>query len=666
MKRKFAYIGLSFLAGLFVFSLGWGEYAVESIICIAAAALVAFICLKPYRLCITVSVLFVFLGMTYSALYTQLCYNKILNYAGKSVTIKGYITDYDYYQSDIGILTVRGKVNGEKTTQITFFVPHDEYDYYDEVEIKGKVIKIEDTIDFQSEQYNRAKGVFLKGGKVEYVKPVGKNSHPVLKAVKHYRDYMFDKINSVVGGDEGGFISAMLCGDKSELGYIAKQKLYRIGIGHIFAVSGIHLVLISAFLDFIIGLAVKNRKAKFVFMQIVIWSFVVFSGLSISVIRAAIMLTIVQISDFAMRRGDCLNTLGICAVLLTISCPYVVRNPSFLLSISGVFGLGVVTPKITALVKIKGLPGKLLKTCITMLSLLFVSMPFSMFFFDEVSLVAPLANIILVPVCTAALSLAVFVVITGGIGFIAVPVLKAAGGMVHFVLVSADMLSSWKYSFITMSELPLKITAIVVSMMTILAVFASKSIRRYLMCAVISYMVMITAFNVRMLKNKDVVHIVFIPDGKKSQAVVYKSDESMILDCDAKGKHNSAVNRLLEKNGITTVAAVMISSESYYTPQKYIDNVYPQPQKYVGDFDKSYLSSIYSDMESIDFENIVLKRNDKGFTISFENNIIEVDKSGFSLNGEVYELVKESYPVDLCFENGKCKIRRLTYGFDEQ
>lgn len=666
MKRKLAYIGFPFLIGLFLFSVNWGEYSLETVICVTALAGIAFICMKSYRIYITVSVLFVLVGMSYSALYTQICYDKVLDFSGRIVTVKGYVTDYSYTHSDIGMLTVKGKINGEKSTEITFFVPDDDYDYYDSVEIKGKVDRIQNTIDFESEDYNRAKGVFLKGSSVEYVKLTGKNVNPVFRAIKHYRDYMFIKINSIVGGDEGGFISAMLCGDKSEMGYTAKQKLYRTGIGHIFAVSGTHMILISALFSCILGLAIKNRKIKFALMQAVIWSFVVFSGLSLSVIRAAIMLTVVQISDLTNRQSDCLNTLGLCAILLTPGCPYSVRNPSFLLSMTGVFGLGVVVPKITAFIKLKGLMGALLKTCLTMLTLVFTSMPVSMLFFDEVSLVAPLANIILVPICTAALSMAVVVAITGGIGFISVPILKLAGIMIRFVIWSADKISSWDYSFVTMSELPLKITAIVVSMLTIIAVLASKSIKRYLMCAAASYMIIISAFNVWVLKNKDNLHIVFVPDGKKCQAVIYQSNKSVILDCSAKGKHNSAVNRLLEKNGITTVQAVMILSESYYTPHKYIDNLYPQPCSYLGDFDQSYPDGLYSNAENLKFENIMIQRSDKGFTFSFENNIIEVESTGFLLNSENYDLTKESYPVDLCFENGNCEIRRLDYGFDEQ
>lgn len=192
-------------------------------------------------------------------------------------------------------------------------------------------------------------------------------------------------------------------------------------------------------------------------MQIVIWTFALFSGFSPSVTRAAVMLTLLLLSDVMLRSGDCMNTLGLCALIMPLNNPYMVRNPSFLLSLFGAMAVGAVAPRVVNVVQYKGIAGKLLKSCIFSLTVMFTAMPVTMLFFDEISIVSPLTNVILVPFCTLALSLTVITAITGGVNFIAVPVLKTAGGIIHCVLSVTDKISSFSYSNITLNGANLRI-----------------------------------------------------------------------------------------------------------------------------------------------------------------------------------------------------------------
>lgn len=96
-----------------------------------------------------------------------------------------------------------------------------------------KVSRIKDSINFKSEQYDRPKGVFLQGSTAESIEVTG-GGNTILRSIMHYRDKMFMLINDIIGGDEGGFAAAMLCGDKTELSKQTKLTVYRSGIGHIF------------------------------------------------------------------------------------------------------------------------------------------------------------------------------------------------------------------------------------------------------------------------------------------------------------------------------------------------------------------------------------------------------------------------------------------------
>lgn len=666
MKRKLACMGFPYLLGLLAFSLGWGRYSLvfACLVLLWAAAFV--VAKKYYRTYTAVMAFCFFIGVAYGTFYTYTNYNNILKYDGKTVEIVGYVQDYSYISYDQGILTVKGIINGDATTQISFFVPHEDYEYYEQIKIKGSVVKITDDVDFQSEQYYRPKGVFLKGKSVESVERTGRCTNVAFREIKKYRDYLFSKINNIVGGEEGGFLGAMLCGDKSEMSYETKLKLYRVGIGHIFSVSGTHLVIISGFFGFLFKLLSLGKRASFLFMELVVWSFVVFSGLSPSVVRAAIMITVIMLSGQFNRKGDCLNSLGLCCILLTIRNPYIVRNTSFLLSVTGVFALGVVAPKVTSSIGVKGIGGKLVKSIAAMFVLLFTAMPVTMLFFDEVSLVAPITNIVLLPVCTLALSVTVIVAVTGGVSFIAVPVLRFAGILIKAVLYVSDKLSSFRYSYITLSSKELKIIAACICFMIVLVIIALKSFRNKAVCSLTAYSALILAFNVTGIASKNEIHMVIIPDNSASQTVIYKGNQCVILDNGAKGEHNKGVQRLVEKQGITEISAVAITEEMYFSSDNYQYNLYPIADRIFADFEDFECHELFFNDKIFVFENMEISRVENGFSIDIESENIIISKNEFSLGGVKYSFAESDYPWELVYSDNKFEVRRFDYGFDEQ
>ena len=66
-------------------------------------------------------------------------------------------------------------------------MPDGKYEYYDEVEVKRKVIKIQDSLNFSAEDYYRPKLSFHPGSGNAQVNIINKNTKPLLKAVNDYR-----------------------------------------------------------------------------------------------------------------------------------------------------------------------------------------------------------------------------------------------------------------------------------------------------------------------------------------------------------------------------------------------------------------------------------------------------------------------------------------------
>lgn len=396
MVRKSCYIGFSYFAGLFLCTIGWGRNNAVFALASACVAITAFALFKRYRKHIALCFVSFLIAVGVNTAYTHIFYDKLTALDGKTVTVKGEITDISYIGSDTCRLSVNGTVGGVKG-RLTFYADDIEYDYYDNIVATVNVSRIKDSINFKSEQYDRPKGVFLQGSTAESIEVTG-DGNTILRSIMHYRDKMFMLINDIIGGDEGGFAAAMLCGDKTELSKQTKLTVYRSGIGHIFSVSGTHVVIISAMIGWLMQKLSKDKRVIFAVQTVAMWAFAVFAGFSVSVVRAAVMLTLVTAAPLLYRRPDPANTLCLCAVVILTLSPYAAADSSFLLSFTAAFVISVVCPKAVTMVKRRDILGNIEREIVTAVTILLCTMPVQLMFFSEISLVAPLSNILLVPV----------------------------------------------------------------------------------------------------------------------------------------------------------------------------------------------------------------------------------------------------------------------------
>ncbi|MBQ9375236.1 MAG: ComEC/Rec2 family competence protein [Ruminococcus sp.] len=664
MKRKLAYVGFAFFGGLFMSTIGWGKLNLIILAVSEIIMLALFFLLSKYRIYVTAIAVSFFVGVAYQSAYTHFVYDRIISYDNKDITFVGLVKDYTYLGSDNARMTVEGTIDNKVKTQITFFVDNDNYGYYDKVLIKSKVAKINDNLKFMAENYNRPKGEYLKGKGNNEVKILEHNTKPLLNGIKRYRDYLFNKINYYVQGDEGGFLGAMLCGDKSELSSITKTQIYRSGLGHILAVSGTHLAIVTMCFGFLFYAFIKNRKIRFILLEIIVWGFALFAGFSPSITRTAIMMTVVLLGDLIVMHADAMNTLGWCVLIMPLHNPYIVRDPSFLLSVTGAMAMGVIAPYVIKRVKYQGLAGVIIKSCVVLLAPVFTSIPVALLFFDEVSLATPFSNLILVPVCTFALGLTVVVAVTGGVAFIAAPILKVAGWLIHIVISIAGKISTFPYSYIDITNAKMRLLIALICIATVIAILLAKKVRFIVAYSVMAYCVILAVSNLSLLSDAGVTHFVFIPDKKNCQVVVYQNSKCVIADIGAAGSNSKTVWNVMTKRGVRSAESVLINTNCYYTAQKYMNVLYPQPSTFYGNFDSD--DNMYKTDTYTRFDDIAFCKTADGYEARVDDTVVDMHGSEFCFDGRKFDLKSEEYPIEMIIDNKDIEVWRLDYGFDKQ
>ncbi|MDE7289101.1 MAG: competence protein ComEC family protein, partial [Oscillospiraceae bacterium] len=558
MVRKMAYIGTSYLLGLFFASfldIGVNILAAFSATVVSVMALILF---GKKSVKISVCIISAAVAMLVYGLYDCFVYRNIVKYDGCEIEVKGVITDYTEYGGDKTSYIIKGVINGDVTAEVSCYTNSTYAEIGDSVTVSGVASRLKNSYTFPAEDYYKAKGLFLRINKVSSFDYVPRESFSAKRVLYNYRDKIIGVIGNEMDTDGKAVMEAMLFGDKSELESTQKTLLYRAGIGHLMAVSGVHLSVVCSFFWLFISRLPIGKYFRFGLLLVPILCFVTMAGFSNSVIRAAIMTIIVYGATIFRRRADVFNSLGISVIILTIFTPFAVRDASFLLSVGGVFAIGVAAPEVIKAIEQKYELGTFLKSVITSVCVTVMIFPITILFFDEVSIASPISNLLLMPLCLLILVGGIIVSLTGGISVIAVPVLKICEILCSIVLAVSKFIGRLHFSYIPLGSGFVKLSAAFsVILIAVLFLVTRKPTVTALASAVILIFAVLSV-NLYRFTSTDISAAVF-RDGSSTAAVVHNGNSAVIIDFDGGGAASSAV-KYLNRNGIYKIESLILNS----------------------------------------------------------------------------------------------------------
>lgn len=201
---------------------------------------------------------------------------------------------------------------------------------------------------------------------------------------------------------QGGILVAMLLGDKEEMDSEV-QELYQVnGIGHILAISGLHISFVG------LGIYKLLRKGGLGFIcagllgMLGITVYVLMIGFTVSVIRAYIMLLFRIGADMCGRVYDMLTTLAVAATITIWYQPLYLTDGGFWMSYGAILGLLLVLP---ALQKCARKKRKWLDGVLASLSVNIILFPILLWFYFEFPTYSIFLNILVVPMMSLVLAL---------------------------------------------------------------------------------------------------------------------------------------------------------------------------------------------------------------------------------------------------------------------
>ena len=485
-------------------------------------------------------------AVAYSWVYTSLRLRPLEMLSGETVTISGRVTDMTY--GDSAAIIVDGDINGI-STKLLVYVNDFSGGIGDKVTLTARAETFADTPFFNARRYYLPDGVMLYAQNASDIR-VTDGDPTIVERLRAYSRDVSESIRRIVPSGAGQFLSAMVTGDRASMSDALNLGFNRAGVGHLASVSGFHVSVIA------FAVYAALRKARFpkilsvLVSEAAIAAFVVFAGLRISALRAAIMMTVALGAEVFRKRTDPLNTICLCALALTLFMPYTVADVSFQLSLAGVLGAVVIAPN---LIQEFDLKSGVAKAFAVSLCAQAATTPFIIQYFNEISVVAPITNLAAVPVSCLALILGM---LYAALGCRPRFLIRFAGALVSLVVKLCECVSSFRAAYIPLGNRLLPTLGLVALAVCVTFYVVTKKRRMTAFFAAFCAAAVLLAHGVYTVADSQNVHMTVINRAAEHALVLRKGAECIIIDFDSRSA--DAFETLAERNGITSPRAAIL------------------------------------------------------------------------------------------------------------
>lgn len=200
---------------------------------------------------------------------------------------------------------------------------------------------------------------------------------------------------------QAGVIEAMVLGEKSNLDCEIKRLYQTNGIGHIMAISGLHISFLGMGIYKLLKRLGMNETGAVILSVLTIFLYGMMTGFSVSAVRAIIMLATALFARLIGRTYDMLSAMALSGMITVMYSPLQARNSGFLLSYGAIIGIGCCYPILKKTFQSKS---KLIDSILVTFSVQIVIIPIVAWFYYEIPLYGFFLNLLVLPVMSLLLA----------------------------------------------------------------------------------------------------------------------------------------------------------------------------------------------------------------------------------------------------------------------
>ncbi len=268
-----------------------------------------------------------------------------------------------------------------------------------------------------------------------------------------------------------GFVLGILIGSRSALPAELQDIMAKIGLSHLVAVSGYNLTIIALAIQALLG-----RKWQWGTLVATLWlivGFVVLTGASASIVRAGIMSALFLVAHYYGRKLQVLSCLAVGLIVTLMWSPGYLIDLGWQLSFLALAGIVLLTPVVRKLIPTKY--GTLGDIAAASVAAQLATLPLIAYVFGSVALIAPLANVLFLPLVPL---LMLFGFLAGVFGMLlpthAFALFWPLRAMIDFLLRGMSMMANMHFASVQNASPPLQLLGLFYGLLAILALLARR------------------------------------------------------------------------------------------------------------------------------------------------------------------------------------------------
>lgn len=300
------------------------------------------------------------------------------------------------YFFDVKQMLLNGKWNGVSGRILVSADLYPEYFYGDSIELYGFIIPPAEFEGFSYKNYLSLYNVYSVVYRPYITRISSDGGSPFFSVLYSLKDTFEERINELFPEPMASFSAGLLTGSRKGIPDDLMESFNITGLTHIIAISGYNISLIIFFVSSFFSKSSRKIKLPLIIGFVVL--FTLFVGASPAVVRASIM-GIISVMALALgRQSLVLNALLMSAFVMVLMNPNVLLfDVGFQLSFLATLGLILTGEKIKKIFSF--LPDCFgIREGIAMtLSAQVFALPIILLNFERLSLISPIANILIVP-----------------------------------------------------------------------------------------------------------------------------------------------------------------------------------------------------------------------------------------------------------------------------
>ena len=338
------------------------------------------------------------------------------------------------------------------------------------------------------------------------------------------------------------YLYTFILGDNRYLDNSVKSNYQNLGVSHLFAISGMHITIISSFMLSILKKIKFNEEKRYILTSIFILFYLFLVSFTPSALRSGIFFILLLINKYFYFHIKINNILLLTISIILFNNPFIVYNTGFIFSASITYSLII----FSNLMNMKN--NYFIKLFMTSLISSLISLPISLSNYFQFNLLTPFYNLVFVPL----VSIIVFpiAILSIFLKFLDIPLyllLKILEYISNFFIRINSLIYFYKPSFVLIT---------VYYILIILVLKYHKKTFIFLLISLILF-----HYNINVLLPKS--YILFIDVGQGDSILIHNKNKNILVDTGGKESLSESNYSIINSTTIPLLKSLGIRKLDY-------------------------------------------------------------------------------------------------------